>query len=51
MKDKSIDYSEIKKDRPPTVYVVQEIAGPREGRPKITIMGAAHYGNIKFQLP
>ena len=51
MKDKSMDYSEIKKDRPPTVYVVQEIAGTREGRPKINIMGAAHYGSIKFLLP
>ena len=51
MKDKSIDYSEIKKDKPPIVYVVQEIAGTREGRPKINIMGAAHYGNIKFLLP
>ena len=40
MKDKSIDYSEIKKDRLPIVYVVQEIAGTREGRPKINIMGA-----------
>ena len=24
------------------VYVIQEIAGTREGRPKINIMGAAH---------
>ena len=42
MKDtESISYSEAKKDRVPKVYVVQEIAGTREGRPKFNIMGAA----------
>ena len=35
----------------PIVYVIQEIAGTREGRPKINIMGAAHYGKFKFLLP
>ena len=35
----------------PTIYVIQEIAGTREGRPKINIMGAAHYGKFKFLLP
>ena len=34
-----------------TVYVLQEIAGTREGKPKINIMGASHYGNLKFLLP
>ena len=34
----------------PKVYVVQEIAGTREGRPKFNIMGAAQYGNLKFLL-
>ena len=34
-----------------TVYVIQEIPGTREGRPKINIMGAADYGNLKFLLP
>ena len=34
-----------------TVYVIQEIAGTREGKPKINIMGASHYGNLKFLLP
>jgi hypothetical protein len=34
----------------PTVYVVQEIAGTREGRPKFNIMGAAEYGKLKFLL-
>ena len=51
MKDKeSISYSEAKKDRVPKVYVVQEIAGTREGRPKFNIMGAAEYGKLKFLL-
>ena len=51
MKDKeSISYSEAKKDRVPKVYVVQEIAGTREGRPKFNIMGAAEYGKLRFLL-
>ena len=37
-------------ERKPHVYVVQEIAGTREGRPKFNIMGAAQYGNLKFLL-
>jgi len=51
MKDtESISYSEAKKDRVPKVYVVQEIAGTREGRPKFNIMGAAEYGKLEFLL-
>ena len=46
----SIDYIEIKTTRP-TVYVIQEIAGTRDGRPKINIMGAAEFGTFKFLLP
>ena len=38
MKDKAI------------VYVIQEIPGTREGRPKINIMGAQKYGEIKVLL-
>ena len=33
------------------VYVIQEIPGTKEGRPKINIMGAAGYGKLKFLLP
>ena len=33
------------------MYVIQEIAGTREGKPKINIMGAANYGGFKFLLP
>jgi hypothetical protein len=35
----------------PVVYVIQEIAGTKDGRPKINIMGAAEYGTFKFLLP
>jgi hypothetical protein len=34
-----------------TVYVIQEIPGTREGKPRINIMGAAEYGSLKFLLP
>ena len=47
----SINYSEAKKEKLPPVYVLQEIAGTRDGRPKINIMGASQYGRIKFLLP
>ena len=46
----SIDYKKMK-TTPPTVYVIQEIAGTRDGRPKINIMGAAEFGTFKFLLP
>ena len=50
MKEKeSMDYKDIKISKP-TVYVVQEIAGTREGRPKFNIMGAVEYGKLKFLL-
>ena len=45
----SMDYKEIKTSTS-TVYVVQEIAGTREGRPKFNIMGEAEYGKLKFLL-
>ena len=37
------------KDR--TVYVIQEIPGTASGNPKINIMGASKYGELKFLLP
>ena len=46
----SINYKKIK-ETPSTVYVIQEIAGTRDGRPKINIMGASQYGSFKFLLP
>jgi len=33
------------------VYVIQEVPGTKDGRPKINIMGASNYGNLKFLLP
>tara|TARA_R110000822_G_C14895253_1_gene448298 strand:+ start:106 stop:504 length:399 start_codon:yes stop_codon:yes gene_type:complete len=51
MKEKTIRYEDINnKSRQPRVYVVQEIAGTREGRPKINIMGAQKFGDIKVLL-
>ena len=42
---------ESRKVKAPIVYVIQEIAGTKEGRPKINILGAAEYGTFKFLLP
>ena len=39
------------KETTSVVYVIQEIAGTRDGRPKINIMGASQYGAFKFLLP
>ena len=33
------------------VYVIQEIPGTKSGNPKINIMGASEFGEIKFLLP
>jgi len=46
----SINYGDIKNSKS-TVYVIQEIAGTKDGRPKINIMGASQYGTFKFLLP
>ena len=52
MKEKIIRYEDInKKEESSIVYVIQEIAGTKEGRPKINIMGASNYGQFKFLLP
>ena len=52
MKEKVIKYEDInKKSEPSIVYVIQEIPGTQEGRPKINIMGASEYGKFKFLLP
>ena len=42
---------ESRKKKSPIVYVIQEIAGTKEGRPKINILGAAEYGTFRFLLP
>jgi len=46
----SINYEDIKNNKS-TVYVIQEIAGTKDGRPKINIMGASKYGEFVFLLP
>jgi len=46
----TLDYKELKKDTEKTVYVIQEIPGTKEGRPKINIMGAQKFGKIKVLL-
>ena len=52
MKEKTIDYGElIGKPKKPKVYVIQEIPGTSEGRPKINILGAREYGEFVFLLP
>ena len=47
IKYEDISHASIK----PIVYVIQEIPGTREGRPKINILGASEYGTFKFLLP
>ena len=34
-----------------TVYVIQDVPGTREGRPKINIIGASQFGILKVLLP
>ena len=43
----SIDYKDIK-ETPSVVYVIQEIAGTREGRPKINIR--AHHNMVRLNF-
>ncbi len=51
MKEKTLDYGILTGKTKPTVYVIQEIPGTSEGRPKINIIGAREYGEFKFLLP
>ena len=46
----NLDYNELKQDVKKIVYVIQEIPGTKEGRPKINIMGAQKFGKIKVLL-
>ena len=50
MKEETLSYEEIK-GKKPVVYVIQEIAGTSEGRPKINIIGASEFGELKVLLP
>jgi len=50
--EKIIKYEDIRHESTkPIVYVIQEIPGTQEGKPKINILGAAQYGTFKFLLP
>tara|TARA_R100000781_G_scaffold105153_1_gene68969 strand:+ start:179 stop:568 length:390 start_codon:yes stop_codon:yes gene_type:complete len=46
----TLENKAIKQDLEKTVYVIQEIPGTKEGRPKINIMGAQKFGRIKVLL-
>ena len=50
MKERINNNNNIKTDSP-KVYVIQEIPGTKEGRPKINILGASEFGTFKFLLP
>ena len=46
----TLENKALKQDLEKTVYVIQEIPGTKEGRPKINIMGAQKFGKIKVLL-
>ena len=46
----NLNHTEPTKELNKIVYVIQEIPGTKEGRPKINIMGAQKFGNIKVLL-
>tara|TARA_R100001594_G_scaffold127057_1_gene164591 strand:- start:181 stop:582 length:402 start_codon:yes stop_codon:yes gene_type:complete len=52
MKEEKINYNDISNlGKTPNVYVIQEIPGTKEGKPKINIIGASQYGKLNFLLP
>ena len=52
MKEEKINYSDISSTgKASAVYVIQEIPGTKEGKPKINIIGASQYGKLNFLLP
>ena len=44
------EYKDIKNNKEPVVYVIQELPGTSVGRPKFNIMGALKYGKLKVLL-
>ena len=44
------EYKDIKNNKAPVVYVIQELPGTSVGRPKFNIMGALKYGKLKVLL-
>jgi hypothetical protein len=49
--EESINYRDLKKPEESIVYVLQEIPGTKVGMPKINIIGATQYGQLKVLLP
>ena len=47
----SIDYKNLKSVAQSIVYVIQDIPGTKIGAPKINIIGATQYGQLKVLLP
>ena len=47
-----VDYEKIKNtDKSSIVYVIQDIPGTKVGTPKINIIGATQFGNLRVLLP
>ena len=47
-----VDYEKIKNtDKQSIVYVIQDIPGTKVGTPKINIIGATQFGNLRVLLP
>ena len=47
-----VDYEKIKHtDKQSIVYVIQDIPGTKVGAPKINIIGATQFGQLKVLLP
>ncbi len=44
------EYKDLKENKEPIVYVIQELPGTSIGRPKFNIMGALKYGKLKVLL-
>jgi len=47
----SINYKDLKTSGQSIVYVIQDIPGTKIGMPKINIIGATQYGQLKVLLP
>ena len=47
----SINYTDLKSSGQSIVYVIQDIPGTKIGMPKINIIGATQYGQLKVLLP
>ena len=47
-----VDYEKLKHtDKQSIVYVIQDIPGTKAGAPKINIIGATQFGNLRVLLP